>query len=109
MYWTVKDGERWTIALSEREAWEGLKTFWGDEEHEHAKWSVERTEEEVPVVQGKVVQATEGQPHVWWVCPYTGEEFFADCEPGERRPALCYCANGSRTEKMALVDWEAGR
>jgi hypothetical protein len=86
VYWAVRDGERFTLALSESEARDSLENYWVYEENPLG-WSIERTSETVPVVTGKpfmaertVLAALTGEelakdipaPHVAWDCPHCG-------------------------------------
>src|SRR5205823_6530075 len=95
VYWTVQNGKRFTISLSEDEAWRSLARYWAYSENP-VGWSVERTTEEVPVAvgkpfvadrttyaqdaDGKFVETDDGikAPHVAWDCPICGKRHTCD-------------------------------
>jgi hypothetical protein len=55
VYWTVHDGRRFSISLSERDAWESLESL-----HDYAEspegWTVEHSRETVPTATGEIVE-----------------------------------------------------
>ena len=125
-FWTVQNGKRHTISLSEGAAWASLQGYWayGDD---RAGWTVERSMETVPVVLGKVFVAERevrgsddngefvtlkqgiAAPHVGWDCPHCGVRHTTDlCDDVDCKteasssPQLWFCERG---RGIALVEW----
>ncbi len=55
VYWTVQNGRRFSISLSEWEAWESLKSLFAYTEDPQG-WTVEHSLEMVPTATGEVVE-----------------------------------------------------
>ena len=108
----MNDGERHTIAKTEKDAWDSLRDYHSYSPAEHHLWRVEFTDQEVPYVKGKIQvtgnPAAPGGLHVSWQCPYTGRWQVTDCSLGEKRPALWYSSEcrGRREGSICLVDWD---
>jgi hypothetical protein len=125
IYWTVQNGRRFSISLSEREAWESLEELYDYAENPRG-WTGERSREKVPTVTGKVVEGegevvelddhgevTSTKPftpvHVFWDCPWCGQQHNTDLYYGpwgqrERHgsPSIWFCEHG---EGIVLVNW----
>ncbi len=126
VYWTVQNGKRFTIRLSENEAWRSLENYFRYSENP-VGWTVERTTEDVPVVagkpfvakrttyaqgaNGKFVETADGidAPHVAWDCPICGQRHVCDlcddldCQtPAHKSPQLWYCDRGLG---IVLIEW----
>jgi hypothetical protein len=125
IYWTVRAGERFTISLSESEAWKSLDGYWAYKENS-VGWTVEQTTEEVPVALGEVC---EGGGHVaeldedgnelsrlsytpvkvLWTCPRCGKQHLNDryddpvvhASPAPN-PSIWFCESG---HGIVLVNW----
>ena len=125
VYWTVQDGKRFTISLSEEQAWLSLDRLWAHSENPIG-WTVERTTEEVPIAvgdvhdgEGEMIQLDDDgrelsrrayKPvHVLWRCPHCGKKHNTDLysDPFERRlpasnPSIWFCEHD---KGLVLVQW----
>ena len=126
VYWTVQNGKRWSISLSDQEAWESLQTLAAYEDDPRG-WTVERTRETVPISIGEVVEG-EGElvelddedysesfkqrykcVHVFWQCPLCCHRHNCDLygDPVNQNspasnPSIWFCERG---EGIVLVHW----
>lgn len=125
VYWTVQKGQRFSISLSEREAWESLESLYAHTEDPQG-WTVERSRETVPSATGEVVEG-EGEirelddeadvasrtsfipVHIFWDCPWCGHQHNTDLYRGPRgrtsrcpNPSLWFCELG---KGIVLVGW----
>jgi hypothetical protein len=125
VYWTVQDGRRWSISLSEREAWESLRQCHTSVENPQG-WTVEHSRESVPIATGEVVEG-EGEivalddegdvasttpftpVHIFWDCPWCGHKHTTDLYHGRwgrtlrhPNPSIWFCERG---EGIVLVQW----
>jgi hypothetical protein len=125
VYWTVQNGRRFSISLSEQQAWKSLETLYDYSENPEG-WMVEHSREKVPTATGEVVEGegeiveldNEGDVlarapykpvHVFWDCPWCGHRHNTDLyrDALQRRlpypnPSVWFCENG---EGIALVKW----
>ena len=126
VHWTVQNGQRWSASLSEKDAWDSLKTLAAYEDAPLG-WTVERTREIVPVAKGETVKGG-GEivaldddnasvasrqfyeaVHVFWKCPLCGDTHnggLYDDPVNQRSPApnpsLWFCERG---EGIVVVHW----
>jgi hypothetical protein len=125
VYWTVQNGRRFSISLSEREAWESLKEIHDYTENPQG-WTVVHSREKVPSVTGDVVEG-EGEiielndeadvasrtsftpVHIFWDCPWCGQKHNTDLYHGfwgrtlrSPNPSIWFCERG---EGIVLVKW----
>jgi hypothetical protein len=125
VYWTVQNGRRFSISLSEPQAWESLESLWAYHEDSQG-WTIERTRESVPIATAEVVEG-EGEmieltdegieisrtpyapAHVFWDCPWCGLTHNTDLygDPVRRtspapNPSLWFCERG---KGIVLVNW----
>jgi hypothetical protein len=125
VYWTVQGGQRFTISLTEKAAWDSLNNLWAYDEDPHG-WTIERATEVVPVAFGEVCEG-QGEalelddvgreesrvPYtpvkVFWTCPRCEEQHSTDRydHPIDRsspaaNPSLWFCERG---EGLVLVGW----
>lgn len=125
VYWTVRNGRRYSISLSEQEAWQSLRKLHDYDENPQG-WTVEHSLERVPTVTGTIVEGEgeivelddEGQVasttpftpvHVFWDCPWCGCQHNTDLYHGlfgralrYLNPSLWFCERG---EGIVLVGW----
>ncbi len=125
VYWTVQNGQRFSISLSERAAWEDLESLYAYEEDPHG-WTVEHSREIVPVARGELVEGEgemielddEGEiasttpvtsVHVFWDCPWCGNQHNVNLyrDPLGRtspnsNPSIWFCERG---KGIVLVSW----
>lgn len=123
VYWTVHKGRRYSVWLSESEAWQSLERLADDDSYD---WTVEQTHETVPLSLGEVVEG-EGEEivlsdnggiettqlymavHVFWDCPLCGNRHNVGLydNPVMRgnpasNPSIWYCEEG---KGIVLVHW----
>ena len=125
VYWTVQHGQRFSISLSEKEAWESLKSLYDYSESPEG-WTVEHSRESVPIATGEVVEGegeivaldddgdfisrTPHKPvHVFWNCPLCGHQHNCDLfhdYPSRTascpNPSIWFCERG---KGIVLVKW----
>jgi hypothetical protein len=125
VYWTVQDGRRWSISLSEPDAWETLRELALYEENEDG-WTVEHSREMVPIAKGEILEGEgevvelddEGEVasttpftpvHVFWNCPWCGNQHNTDLYHGRwgqrsrhTSPSIWFCERG---KGIVLVEW----
>ena len=126
VYWTVQDRMRWSVSLSEKDAWGSLKRLAAYED-DPTGWTVEHTREALPVTEGEIVKGG-GESvvldenasvvsrqfyesvHVFWKCPRCGE--MHNCNLYDDRvnqrspspnPSVWFCERG---EGIVLVCWQ---
>lgn len=126
IYWTVQRGRRFTVSLSEDHAWAMLHRLWAYD-NDPLDWTVERSRETVPVVEGNAfiadaelfehdeagavsVRKATPSPHVAWNCPHCNHRHTTDlchdaeCEsPPDTSPQVWFCERG--TKGIVLVQW----
>ena len=125
VYWTFQKGRRFSISLSEREAWDLLKSRHAYHEDPQG-WTVEHTRETVPTATGEVVEG-EGEivelddeaavasrtpfipVHIFWDCPWCGQQHNTDLYHGPwgrslpyPNPSIWFCERG---KGIVLVRW----
>jgi hypothetical protein len=126
VYWATHHGRRWSVSLSESEAWQSLDSLAIYSEDPHG-WTVERTHEMVPLSQGKIAEC-EGEMivldgddycetlkqsykavRVVWDCPLCGHTHDTGLydDPVNRthpasNPSIWYCEEGAG---IVLVHW----
>ena len=125
VYWSVQNGTRWSVSLSETEAWQSLESLAADHDDPHG-WTVERTHETVPVSRGEIVEGegemivldddgaeTLRQPYkavdVFWDCPLCGRTHNTNLYKNRvdhthpaPNPSIWFCEGG---EGIVLVRW----
>lgn len=125
VYWTVQHGQRFSISLSEKEAWESLESLHQFSENPDG-WTVEHSRENVPIAAGEVVEGegeiieldnggnvlskTPYKPvHVFWDCPCCGHQHNTDLYldyPSRSfpcsNPSIWFCERG---KGIVLVKW----
>lgn len=125
VYWTVRNGRRHSISLSEPEAWQSLQEL-ADYEDNPQGWTVEHSRERVPAVTGRVLEGEGGivesddegevdsktsftPVHVFWDCPWCGRQHVTDLCHGRfgqalryPNPSIWFCERG---KGIVLVGW----
>ena len=123
VYWTIQNGKRFSIALTEADAWASITV---EREEDPLGWSVECRRETAPVTLGEIAEGhgewfeldEEGnsgppQPYtpvkVFWKCPCCGEMHSTDAydHPVKRaspcpNPSIWFCEFG---RGIVLVHW----